>query len=226
MSLKTHFNLAPADYEAMRTGHMGRRRHETIRRELAGRGERVRTVVELGSGTGRLLADLAADFPGTEFVGLDIESTMVEYAQGRYRLPNVRYAQSDVVSDGGLPRAEFVYSIDVLHHVHEPLPFFEAVRGMLEPGGVWLAIEPNIFHPYIFWLQERMRRNGFDEDHFRPWASEPLLREAGFRVESRSYRYALPGWIQSAPPIVGRLERVVERAPVLGGSVVYLLVAE
>ena len=38
-----------------------------------------------------------------------------------------------------------------------------------------------------------MKRAGLDEDHFRPWESVPELRRAGFAVDRRRYRAAVPG---------------------------------
>jgi hypothetical protein len=42
-------------------------------------------------------------------------------------------------------------------------------------------------------------------------------------VESRRTAFAVPGWVESVPSPVGRLERAVERVPFLGGSVVYIV---
>src|SRR6266540_5364924 len=173
--IKTHFNLSPAQYEALRTGHMYRRRRELVEETLRVRGDEVGSVLEVGSGTGALLAELASRFPAMQFLGVDVDPRMISHAQERHQLPNLRFALSDITSDGSRRRCEFVYSIDVIHHIHQPLYFFRAVRQMLRRGGVWLVMEPNIFHPYILWQQERMHRAGFDEDHFRPWLLEPLM---------------------------------------------------
>lgn len=116
-----------------------------------------------------------------------------------------------------------MFSIDVLHHVHCLDEFFQAVARLLSPEGVWLAIEPNIFHPYIYYSQERMRRAGFDEDHFRPWVAEPLMRHAGFDIDSCTFASVFPGTIRYLPKILRRLERICENHRFLGGSVVYRL---
>jgi hypothetical protein len=98
--------------------------------------------------------------------------------------------------------------------------FLAGLHSVLAPGARWLAIEPNVFHPYIFWSQERMRRAGLDEDHFRPWAVEPTLRHAGFAVADRRYAFLFPGWLEHVPPSLAWLEPL-ERFRFLGGSVVY-----
>jgi hypothetical protein len=97
------------------------------------------------------------------------------------------------------------------------------LHAVLRPGATWLAIEPNVFHPYIFWSQGRMRRAGFDEDHFRPWTVEPRFRETGFAVIDRRYAFLFPGWIERVPAAIAWLEPLLERFRLFGGSVVYRL---
>jgi hypothetical protein len=80
-----------------------------------------------------------------------------------------------------------------------------------------------VFHPYILWSQERMRRAGYDEDHFRPWKVEPLFAESGFDVLDRRYAFLFPGWVEHVPAAVTRLEAPLERFRLFGGSVVYRL---
>jgi hypothetical protein len=98
------------------------------------------------------------------------------------------------------------------------------VHSLLRGGATWLALEPNVFHPYMFWSQGRMRRAGFDEDHFRPWVTEPQLREAGFEVAERRYAFLFPGWAERVPAAVSWIEPLLERFRFLGAGVVYRLV--
>ena len=101
--------------------------------------------------------------------------------------------------------------------------FLDGVRRALRPGATWLAIEPNVFHPYIFWSQARMRRAGLDEDHFRPWVVEPALRDTGFGLRDRRYAFLFPGFVRRVPVPLSRLESALERFRLVGGSVVYRL---
>jgi SAM-dependent methyltransferase len=222
---KTHFSLSAAEYEQVRGGHLHARRRELVQRALLAQGDAVKTTLELGFGSGLLLAELAEQFPDVEFRGTEVESKMVAHAREHYRLPNLHYVLTDPYGEPQLPRAEFVFSIDVIHHIHAPLPFFQAIRDVLPQRGVWLVIEPNIYHPYIFLQQERMRQSGLDEDHFRPWALEPLLKQAGFAIERRRFVFLYPGWVPRITPLMARIERRIEGFPLLGGSVVYLLQA-
>jgi SAM-dependent methyltransferase len=181
------------------------------------------TVLEIGCGPGGLLAELAFKRPELEFVGVDSDPRMIDYARSANVRENVRYELADFVGERPAVLADFAYGIDVLHHVHDLPSFLEGVRQALRAGGTWLVIEPNVFHPYIFWSQGRMRRAGLDEDHFRPWVAEPALRAAGFALRDRRYALLFPGFVQSVPKPLARIESVLERLRPIGGSVIYRL---
>lgn len=221
--MDNHYTLSAEQYEASREGHLQGRRREMVVTAIdryLGSGGR---VMEIGCGPGGLLASLAADRAGVEFAGIDIEPKMIEHARGRHRLPNLSFEERDLVGRPLEPSFDLVYSVDVLHHVAPLGPFVGAVRQTLVPGGCWLAIEPNVYNPYIWWSQERMRRASLDEDHFRPWVAEPAFAEAGLEVVRRRYGFLVPGSVRRVPEWLTRLERWSENLRFLGGSVVYEL---
>jgi len=209
----------------MRAGHLEDRRRGLVQDALAARAGPTTAVLEIGAGTGKLLASLAAQQPRVQFDGIDVAPGMVEYARAQYRLPNLRYLLADVGRDPLPTTYQFVYSIDVIHHIHQLSNALAAIRGAMDTGATWLAIEPNVFHPYIFFHQERLRRAGFDEDHFRPWRVGPLFRQAGFEIAARRYAFLLPGWVKRPPRLLRASEHLCEGFPLLGGSVVYVLMA-
>jgi SAM-dependent methyltransferase len=194
-----------------------------VRAALAGAVGPGGTVLEIGCGPGGLLAQLASERPELEFLGVDSEPRMIDHARSVYVGENVRYELADFVAERPFVLAYFAYGIDVLHHVHELPLFLEGVRHALRAGSTWLVIEPNVFHPYIFWSQGRMRRAGLDEDHFRPWKVEPLLQPAGFTIVERRYGFLFPGWLERVPRFLAWPEPLLERFRFLGGSVVYRL---
>ena len=222
---KSHFSLSAADYEVARSGHLAQRRLALVEAALRRHPAEVRHALEIGFGSGNILAELAARYPRTLFSGTEIEEKMVAYARERYARPNVEYLLTDLTEHRLTRRYDFVYSVDVLHHIHEPLPFLNAVRDAMNDGARWLIIEPNIYHPYIYYQQDRMRRQGLDEDQFRPWAFAPLFRANGFTIHARRYAFLFPGFIKQLPRSLHRLERRLERRRLFGGSVLYLLAA-
>ena len=201
---------------------MQRRREELVANVLR-RAHSGAIAVELGCGPGALVASLAETRPDLGFLGLDVDEAMIEHARRAHVAPNLSFEVADLEAETPPVEAQVLFSVDLIHHVHDHDAFLANVVAILAPGGTWVLAEPNVFHPFVFLLQERMRRRGLDEDHFRPWRFQPALERAGLMVESRRTAFAVPGWVQSVPLPVERVERVVERVPVLGGSVVYVV---
>jgi trans-aconitate methyltransferase len=225
LTSKTHFNMDAVQYEAYRQGPVEERRNREARRVLDPQRSSTRQVLEIGCGTGKFLDQLAADYPDLSFVGVDIDASMVEHAQRKHTRANARFEHRDLTQEGETAAYQFIYSIDLIHHIKDFSTFFRAVHRALSPGGTWLVIEPNVYHPYIYRFIEKMRRAGFDEDQYRPWVAEPLLREAGFRIAWRRYMSLFPNWVPVLR-VLSQVERLLENCRFLGGSVVYQLMAE
>jgi SAM-dependent methyltransferase len=99
----------------------------------------VRALAEIGCGPGYLL-DVARAAGIAEVVGVDRNPWAVEQARRRG-------LEAHVGSLEALPpgRAyDAVVMLDVLEHVPDPLPFLDAVRARLRPGGRILIMVPNI----------------------------------------------------------------------------------
>lgn len=220
--MRSHFVLTPREYEASRAGHF----HERRLAFVLGAGATVPAggaAVEIGCGPGSVLADVSRARPDLRCLGLDVDDAMVAYANEAHGHEQLRFAVAQVGRDPIPEQADFVFAIDVLHHVDDPAGFLAAVTAALAPGGLVAAIEPNSLHPYVALSQERMRRRGLDEDHFRRGVWEPAFAAAGLRIESRRWLHAFPAFVRSVPPAVARLEQLVERVPPLAGSVAYVL---
>lgn len=225
---RTHFDTPPAEYDALRSGHLGRHRiqifDEVIDR-LDHHGESVVTIVEIGSATGFTLEVLASRHPGCRFIGVEIEPELARYARETHGRSNIEFVEERVEAFTLDVPADVVISADVIHHIHDHPAAFAAVRRLLRPGGRWVVVEPNIWQGYVTLTQERMKRSGYDEDHFRPWKLEPLLLAAGFSIDLRRYAHLLPAARSAPTGFEVKVERALERFRLLGGSVVYELTA-
>jgi SAM-dependent methyltransferase len=111
--------------------------HAALLRELP---PRIGAALDVGCGTGRLTAQLAAR--AASVLGLDLSPEMLRAARARCaRLDHVRFAERDVM-EWDLPRAHFdaIASIATLHHL--PLaPALARFREALAPGGALLVID-------------------------------------------------------------------------------------
>lgn len=75
-------------------------------------------VADMGMGSGAGSEALAALYPDLEVIGVDIDAGMVERAQSRWKLPNLRFVQGDIATDVfGPGNLDSIFDSSVLHHV-------------------------------------------------------------------------------------------------------------
>ncbi|MGH3102479.1 MAG: class I SAM-dependent methyltransferase [Gaiellaceae bacterium] len=144
------------------------------------------SLLEIGCGTGFVLAGLRAAFPGLRLVGTELFAEGLEAA--RRRLPlDVELHRLDARS---LPfRSEFdvAGAFDVLEHVEEDELVLRELHGAVRPGGGLILLVPQ--HPRLWSAADTFAH------HVRRYTRRGLERAvtgAGFRVErSTSFVSAL-----------------------------------
>jgi trans-aconitate methyltransferase len=215
---RPHTTISPEAYDRQRAGWHEDRRIEMILPLLPT--EPGSLVVELGCGSGRFLDRLARREPAHQYLGIDIDAGLVDHAQQHRARPGLQFEVDDVTAGWSHGCPQMLVSIDVLHHVDDTPTLYAALHRHLAPGAAWLIFEPNIWHVAVTLSQERMKRAGLGEDHFRPRREMSRLRSAAFDIEWRRYLLAAPQ--ADRPPRFERLLRFVERVPVAGSSVAVL----
>ena len=115
--------------------------------------ENATSVLELGCGTGRLTALLAAKYPDASITAVDAAAEIIEVARDRIS-----------GAGGGAGRVEFVMSAfdefsaadgthDViasnwsLHHIVDKPPFYARLRNMIRPGGFFALGDELVAEP-------------------------------------------------------------------------------
>ncbi len=94
-------------------------------------------ILDLGCGTGRLTAELAAGFPAVRFVGADLSHAML--AEASRTSAGVAYVRAD---GGALPFAgvfDAVFSAATFHWIPDHPGLFDGIHSALKPGGRLLA---------------------------------------------------------------------------------------
>jgi trans-aconitate methyltransferase len=144
-------------------------------------------ILDIGSGTGDLAADIHRAFPTSELLGLDISAAAVVHAARK--VPAATFVQRDLVHGSGTDPdyrgwATHAVCSEVLEHVEDPARLLANVRAYLGagcrllvtvPGGPMSAFDRHIGH----------------RQHFTPDALRTLLEDAGFEVE-RAVRAGFP----------------------------------
>ena len=104
-----------------------------------------RRILDLGTGDGRLLADLLIDRPGTLGVGLDFSDLMLEAARRRFAGDErIELVEHDLAQPlPALGRFDVVVSSMAIHHLeHErKRALYGEVFELLEPGGIFANFE-------------------------------------------------------------------------------------
>jgi SAM-dependent methyltransferase len=112
---------------------------------------RTGTVLDLGCGPGDIVLRLAASHPGLVVHGLDGSAAMLHFASERlHAAPELggRVQFIEGILPGAalpLPAYDAVISNSLLHHLHEPRGFWEAVREAGAPGAAVLVMD--LFRP-------------------------------------------------------------------------------
>jgi len=102
-------------------------------------------VLDVGCGRGRALLQMAAAYPMSRFMGLDLSAEAVGWARARAQaegLTNVTFDIRDL-SDFDVSAApasfDLVTTFDAIHDQPRPAAMLKGIRRTLAPGGIYLA---------------------------------------------------------------------------------------
>ena len=136
------------------------------------------TLVEVGCGVGTQLC--AARKRGWEVLGFDINTDCPEIAR---RMHGVEVRCEDFLTQPDESFADVVLMHQLIEHVPDPNPFFEASRRALKPGGLLVMSTPN-WHAAqpLVWLSRRTGMAMPRIDHIKPDQHIRLYSPETFRA--------------------------------------------
>lgn len=180
-----------SNWEKLRSFHVDEASVEDAIVELAGN-RKIDTLVDLGTGTGRIL-ELFAD-RAKSLIGLDLSREMLAIARFNLEQKKLRHAQVRQADIYALPladrTADLVVIHQVLHFLDEPQKALLEARRILAPNGQVLIVD---FAPHeLEELREQHahRRLGVSDDQLNEW-----LRRAGLNLRKASI--LPPPWLKS-----------------------------
>jgi len=136
----------------------------------------LRTFLEIGCGTGVVLAAIRDAFPGAELTGSELSAAGLGFAARR--VGGARLTKMDGRRIPYENAFDVVGAFDVLEHIEDDVAVLQQMRRAVVPGGGLIVSVPQ--HPWLW--------SGVDEygGHFRRYARRELLAKicgAGFVVE-------------------------------------------
>lgn len=144
----------------------------SLRRHFPG----AQNFLEIGCGTGFVLAGMASEFPRLKLGGSEISSAGLAHAARR--VPGAELFQMDARAIPFADEFDVIGAFDVLEHIEEDEVVLQQMHRAVRPGGGILLTVPQ--HDFLW------SRTDVHACHVRRYAARNLaakVRVAGFRVE-------------------------------------------
>lgn len=171
---ETFFSGIAKDWDRVRALHADDAVVEaTIRSVLADRP--YESVLDVGTGTGRMLELLAAD--GVRLVGLDSNPTMLSVARANLEsIDGVELRQGDILNPPVRhERFDIVIVHQVLHYLDDPNQAVESAARLVSPGGRLVVVDFAAHQLEHLHTEFAHRRLGFDPPVVAEWMQEAGL---------------------------------------------------
>lgn len=134
-----------------------------------------RTYLEVGCGTGFVLAEMARKRDWEQITATDVYLSGLEFAASR--VPEAQILQSDITSLPFKEEFDVVGAFDVLEHVEKDEKALASVFRTLKPGGGLLVTVPQ-----HMWLWSRQDELAFHKRRYTRSQLVGKLERAGFEV--------------------------------------------
>ena len=173
-------------------------------------------VLDIGMGDGAFLASMRLQ--GWEVTGLDVEPSVIAYAQTQLGIPNCRVAdvEKDPIPEGPFDAITLWGMFQLAYH---PQALLEKLRPALAPGGVLALGLSNFAGAGARVFGSHWRGLGLPRHliHYDPLTLQRLLERSGYRV--RGLTYETPAWLVNGsmestrrlPSLLGKALRVSAR---------------
>jgi SAM-dependent methyltransferase len=187
--------------DMQRLGPVHRRQREELLKLIAKL--QVKTVLDVGCGSGDNLAGLAQSFPSLELSGVDVSAEALALAV--QRVPHATLRKLDAQVENLNERFDLVMSIQVIEHLADDVA---ALRNMALMARKWVLVTT---------MRGRMRKSERAIGHLRNYSTRELNEKAasaglevvdivgwGFPFYSPLYR-TIAEWLPGGPP-QGKIE--------------------
>jgi putative flippase GtrA/SAM-dependent methyltransferase len=139
-------------------------------------------LLDIGSGSGELAADVRAAFPESEIVGVELSAKGIELA--RRRVPGAEFLQRDLLEPGEPPPrlrgwATHAVCSEVFEHIEQPAALLNGALPYLAPG-CWIVVTVPGGPMSAF------DRHIGHRAHYTPQELAAVLEGAGLEIEQKA----------------------------------------
>lgn len=178
-----YFARHAADWSRIRALHVAEARVEAAVMALLG-SKRIDSVLDLGTGTGRMLEMLAPQ--AGRAVGLDVSPAMLGVARVNLDAAGLKHVQLRQGDAYALPADvagfDLVILHQVLHYLDDPARAVREASRALRPGGRLLVVDFAPHHEEALRSDHAHRRLGFAQSEVEGYLTEAGLRADAFEV--------------------------------------------
>lgn len=164
-------------------------------------------VLEIGCGTGDVLAALK---PGTGR-GIDTSGEMIAIARKKHAdRRRLTFEKADITQDTTPFPEDYIFSADVLEHVSDMSLFLRSLAQRARTDATIVVSVANPFWEPLLMVAEKLGMKMPEGPHMRYSirATDRILKEAGFDVQSRNFSLLVPKPIPGAAWINARFSSV------------------
>ena len=177
---KQYFAKVASSWDLLKTLHVPEEAVEAAVVAALG-GRRVDTLIDLGTGTGRMLEVLSDSYK--RGIGIDSSREMLAVARSRLATSGISHAQVRLGDIGDVDLAagpaDVIVIHQVLHYFDDPGRMLAQARRLLKPGGEMIIVD---FAPHdleFLRSEHAHRRLGLSQSQMSGWAAT-----AGLKVET------------------------------------------
>ena len=177
-----YFAKVASSWDLLKTLHVPEEAVEAAVVEALG-GRKVDTLIDLGTGTGRMLELLSGSYK--RGIGLDSSREMLAVARSRLASSGIAHAQVRL-GDIGDPDvvvgpADVIVIHQVLHYFDDPGRMLAQARRLLKPGGEMIIVDFAPHNLEFLRSEHAHRRLGLSQGQMSGWAAAAGLDIAGTR---------------------------------------------
>jgi ubiquinone/menaquinone biosynthesis C-methylase UbiE len=150
---------------------------------------RAQSVLDVGTGYGEYLAVLHQLFPEKDFTGIDCNCECIEYASKRIQSgrQKISYLCSDLFGFKGI--FSCVMARLVAQHIPDLPGFVGQIGRMLEPGGIFINVEPS--DAMRLYYSDSPYLRGLFRSFSELQSSAGKCRDAGYKLMTLAPEYGL-----------------------------------